>query len=49
MVKKLKKKLTQEQLNYLRGGKYKQDFEKNEGYFGKIMHEKNESEQCCER
>ena len=33
----VKKKLTQKQLNYLRGGKYKQDWEKNEGYFGKIM------------
>ena len=36
----VKKKLTQKQLNYLRGGKYKQDLEKNEGYFGKIMNEK---------
>lgn len=33
----VKKKLTQKQLNYLRGGKYKQDWGKNEGYFGKIM------------
>lgn len=36
----VKKKLTQKQLNYLRGGKYKQNLEKNEGYFGKIMNEK---------
>lgn len=48
--KKLKKKLTQRQFNYLRGGKYKQDFEKNEGYFGKIMNEKTgklNSEEIC--
>ena len=46
----VKKKLTQKQLNYLRGGKYKQDFEKNEGYFGKIMNEKTgklNSEEIC--
>lgn len=46
----VKKKLTQRQLNYLRGGKYKQDFEKNEGYFGKIMNEKTgklNSEEIC--
>jgi hypothetical protein len=46
----VKKKLTQKQLNYLRGGKYKQDLEKNEGYFGKIMNEitgKLNSEEIC--
>ena len=46
----VKKKLTQKQLNYLRGGKYKQDLEKNEGYFGKIMDEKTgklNSEEIC--
>ena len=33
-----------------KGGKYKQDFEKNEGYFGKIMNEKTgklNSEEIC--
>lgn len=46
----VKKKLTRKQLNYLRGGKYKQDLEKNEGYFGKIMNEKTgklNSEEIC--
>jgi hypothetical protein len=46
----VKKKLTQKQLNYLRGGKYKQDLEKNEGYFGKIMNEKTgklNNEEIC--
>jgi hypothetical protein len=44
--KEIKKKKTKKH----KGGKYKQDFEKNEGYFGKIMNEKTgklNSEEIC--